>query len=153
MTTAAERVRAYYDALREGEPLAPFFAPVDDVVKFGISERLAGPDAVAAGLREQTETTTDWQVESRDLRVTERDDHAWFSDRVSMAWTDTEGRIRYEFETRWSGALERRTDALEAIPGGDDGGSAENGGRERDGDEGDERWQFVGMHVSTARDL
>jgi len=119
---AAATVRTYYEALRDGEPLGPFFA--DAVVKVGISERLVGHDAVVAGLREQTRTTTDWTVESRDLRVTERNCHAWFADDVRMAWTDTERTIRHEFDTRWTGTLEH-----------------------------DEEWQFVGMHVSTAGDL
>ncbi|WP_415382283.1 nuclear transport factor 2 family protein [Halosimplex sp. TS25] len=133
---AADRVRAYYDALRAGEALGPFFARDEDVVKVGISERLVGGEEVADGLREQTETTTGWQVESSDLRVTERDRHAWFADRVSLSWTDTERQIRYEFDTRWSGTLERR-----------------DGAEDADDETPDERWLFVGMHVSTARDL
>lgn len=131
-STARETVRDYYDALRAGDPLGPFFADEESVVKVGISERLVGGEQVATGLREQTETTTGWTVESRDLRVTERDDHGWFADEVFMAWTGTEPRIRYEFETRWSGTLERRTD----------------GAPDADGE-----WRFVGMHVSTAGDL
>lgn len=113
-------VRDYYDAVRAGEPLSPFFADGEDVVKVGIGERLVGSDAVAAGLGAQTRTTTDWRLDSRDLRVTERDRHAWFDDDVFMAWTDTERSIRFEFESRWSGTLERRSGA----------------------------WRFVGMHVS-----
>jgi hypothetical protein len=124
--TARETVLAYYDALRGGEPLGPFFAEEresdDDSVKFGISERLVGSEGIRAGLREQTATTTGWTVESDALRVSSRERHAWFSDAVFMAWTDTERSIRYEFETRWSGTLERR----------------------------DDDWRFVGMHVSTA---
>jgi hypothetical protein len=126
---ARERIEAYYDALRGGEPLGPYFAAADDgddePVKFGISERLVGAEAIRAGLRRQTETTTDWAVTSRALRVTERDRHAWFSDDVSMAWTDAETGERRAFETRWSGALERRAG----------------------------EWRFVGMHVSTADEL
>jgi hypothetical protein len=125
---AADTIRSYYDALRTGEPLGPFFAPEhpgdDPVVKFGIGERLVGTDAVREGLREQTAVTADWAVDSRALRTTERERHAWFSDTVGMDWTDTERGIHYEFDTRWSGTLERR----------------------------DDDWQFVGMHVSTARD-
>lgn len=124
--TARETVLAYYDALRAGEPLGPFFADEqagdDDSVKFGIAERLVGSDEIRAGLRAQTETTTGWTVESDALRVSARERHAWFSDEVFMAWTDTERSIRYEFDTRWSGTLERR----------------------------DDDWRFVGMHVSTA---
>ncbi|ELZ24933.1 hypothetical protein C475_11870 [Halosimplex carlsbadense 2-9-1] len=145
--SAADRVRAYYDALRGGEPLDPFFAPVDGAVKVGISERLVGGEAVAEGLRDQTERTTDWSVGSRDLRVTEREGYAWFGDRVSMAWTDTDRHIRYEFDTRWSGTLEPR-EAPES-PAGDGG----NEGGETATDGSGDRWQFVAMHVSTARDL
>ena len=123
---AEATVRAYYDALRSGEPLYPFFAREESTVKFGIGERLTGYEAIEAGLREQTETTDGWSVDSDRLVVAERDDHAWFADDVFMAWTDTERGIRYEFETRWSGTLERRDDA----------------------DVGTD-WRFVGMHVST----
>jgi hypothetical protein len=123
-----EVVREYYDALRAGEPLAPFFESADrdgeTVVKFGISETLRG-EAVAEGLREQTATTADWRVDSRELAVVDGDDWASFTDEVFLAWTDTERRIRYEFDTRWSGALRRRTDG----------------------------WRFVAMHVSTAGGL
>lgn len=127
-----ETIEAYYDALRAGEPLGPFFAgarePSDDAtVKFGISERLTGLDEIEAGLAEQTRTTAEWVVDSRALRVTERDRHAWFTDDACMEWTDAERGIRFEFDARWSGTLERRE-------GSDDG----------------QTWQFVGMHVSTA---
>ncbi|SDF65465.1 hypothetical protein [Halorientalis regularis] len=135
---AADTIRSYYDALRAGEPLGPFFADEQSgdgpVVKFGISERLVGTDEIRQGLREQTATTVDWAVESTALRTTERERHAWFSDAVDMSWTDTEREIRYEFETRWSGTLERRdrAGAPEDAPGD---------------------WQFVGMHVSTAGEI
>jgi len=126
---AEATVRAYYDALRAGDPLYPFFARDESTVKFGIGERLTGYEAVSEGLRAQTETTEEWAVESDRLVVTERDDYAWFSDDVFMAWTDTERAVRYEFETRWSGTMERREGASEASLGTD--------------------WRFVGMHVST----
>lgn len=121
--SAAGTVRDYYEALRRGEPLYPYFAEHPDVVKFGVGERLTGYDAVAEGLREQTRVTTDWRVESSALRVVERDTHAAFSDDVFMAWHDTEADHDYAFDTRWSGTLERR---------------------------GDDEWAFVGMHVSVA---
>jgi len=126
---ATETIEAYYAALRAGDPLGPFFALDADcsVVKFGISEQLVGTDAIRDGLREQTETTTDWTADSRALRVTERDGYAWFSDDVGLCWTDTEDTVRHEYDTRWSGTLE-----------------ATDGTRE---------WQFIGMHVSTADDL
>ena len=135
----AATIRAYYGALRAGEPLHPFFADRGPVVKVGIGERLVGAEAVADGLREQTRTTADWTVESRDLRVggvgrddsarttsgtgdgsAEDADFAWFGDAVAMGWTDVERGIRFEFDTRWSGAMARR-----------EGG-----------------WRFVEMHVS-----
>lgn len=121
---ARDTVEDYYAALRRGEPLAPFFAADDALVKVGISERLVGGEAVAAGLREQTRRTDDWTVRSRDLRVTERDRLAWFSDAVGMGWTDEMTGTRHGFDSRWSGTLERR-----------------------DG------WAFVGMHVSAPRKL
>ena len=124
---AASTVRAYYDALREGDPLYPFFADESTTVKFGIGERLTGYEAVRAGLTEQTETTDDWTVESERLVVSGTDGHAWFSDDVFMAWTDTEADHRHEYDTRWSGALQHRGDSADlGTP-----------------------WRFVGMHVST----
>lgn len=133
--SAETRIRAYYDALRDGDPLAPYFAPDRSVVKFGISEHLDGYEAVEAALREQTRTTTDWTVESRALGVTERDRHAWFADLVEMAWTDTERDARLAFDTRWSGTLERerRTRGESEDSPGD--------------------WRFVLMHVSTAGEV
>lgn len=121
---AESTVGAYYDALRAEEPLAPFFATDTDPVKVGIGERLVGGEAVRDGLQAQTAHTTGWDVETRDLRVTERDRHAWFADDVFLSWTDTDRNIRFSFDTRWTGTLER-----------------------------DEDWRFVGMHVSTAGEV
>jgi hypothetical protein len=124
---ARATIHGYYDSLRHGAPLDTFFAddrPADDpLVKFGISERLVGSDTIQEGLRDQTASTSDWTVDSHDLRVTQRDSVAWFSDSVTMAW-DEDGQ-RHEFDTRWSGTLEHR--------------------------EGD--WSFVGMHVSVAEEF
>lgn len=124
MTTAWETIQTYYDALRQGEPLYPFFAESDSVVKVGISERLTGYAAIAEGLREQTATTRDWTVDSHDLRVVDRDCHAWFGDDVTLAWLETATGTRHRFDSRWSGTLESR-----------------------DG------WVFVGMHVSAPHEL
>lgn len=124
---AEATVRAYYDALREGEPIFPFFAREETTVKFGISERLTGYDAVRDGLTEQTETTGGWVVDSKRLCVYEYDDHAQFSDDCFMAWTDHERGIRYEFDSRWSGALEYRPTAPDDV---------------------ETPWRFLGMHVS-----
>ncbi|GGJ12995.1 hypothetical protein GCM10008995_23530 [Halobellus salinus] len=120
---AEARIREYYDALEAGAPLGRFLADSSDVVKFGISERLVGGDAVRQGLREQTQRTADWDVDSRALRVIGRDCHAWFSDKIVLSWRDVESGTRHTFETRWSGALEARDDSKPV---------------------------FVGMHVSTA---
>jgi ketosteroid isomerase-like protein len=119
--TAEETVRGYYDALRDGDVLPAYFADDEETFKFGITERLFGYDAVEEALREQTSETENWTVESKDLRVKEEEGHAFFSDIVRMAWENTEKGRSYDFETRWSGTLER----LE-----DDG------------------WVFVCMHVS-----
>lgn len=100
--SAEATIEAYYDALRAGEPLHPFFA-ADALVKFGIGERLVGYDDIAEGLREQTRTTEEWTVESHDLRVAEYGDFAWFADDVRMAWTGESER--HDHRTRWSGAL------------------------------------------------
>ncbi|ERH03954.1 MAG: hypothetical protein J07HR59_01080 [Halorubrum sp. J07HR59] len=115
-----ERMREYYETLRQGDPLSRFFAESPGIVKCGISERLIGYDAVSDGLSEQTRTTDDWVVESRDLSVTNRGQYAWFGDVVRMGWTDTETGVENDFLSRWSGAMERS------------------------GDE----WVFVEMHVS-----
>ena len=120
--TPEETVRAYYDALRNGDPLAPFFVESPDVVKFGIGERLTGYAEVARGLLEQTRTTEDWTVESHALRVVDRGDHAAFSDDVRMAWFDSEAFRERDHETRWSGTLTRVDE--------------------------DREWKFLGMHVS-----
>lgn len=104
--TAEATIETYYDALREGDPLYPFFAP-DALVKFGISERLTGYDEIEAGLREQTEMTDEWEIESRQLEVSEYEDCAWFADDVWMAWT---GEKHHDHETRWSGTLRHEND-------------------------------------------
>ena len=115
-------ITAYYEALRSGESLSSFFAEAPGVIKIGLSERLVGYADVAAGLSEQTATTDDWSVESHELSVSVDGTLAWFSDQVSMRWTDTQTDTDYEFDTRWTGTLKRR--------------------------ENDEEWQFVGLHVS-----
>lgn len=132
---AEDAIRDYYEALRRGEPLYPYFLEAPTTVKFGVSEALFGGDEVAAALREQTETTDSWSVESRRLTVDERDDHAWFADEVALAWTDRESGERRRFDTRWSGTLERR-----------------DRGSESDDEREDLEWAFASMHVSTPAD-
>lgn len=121
---AEATVRDYYEALRVGAPLPPYFLEDERVVKFGVGERLTGYAEIRQGLSAQSERTTDWVVESDDLVVGQEDDAAWFSDDVFMAWTDTDANVRYEFDTRWSGTLVDRDGA----------------------------WQFAGLHVSTPGD-
>ena len=144
-----DTITDYYRALRDEDPLGPYFADEtaadDQYVKFGLSERLEGAGAIRDGLRYQSETTEDWSIESHALRVSDRETTAWFSDRVTMSWTDTGDGSRLSFETRWSGTLERRDS-----PGDVDGdGTADD---THDADGGPSPWQFVGMHVSTATD-
>jgi len=122
-------VREYYEALRSGEPLAPFFFEDATTAKVGVSERLVGHEAVTEGLREQTRRTTDWTVESHDLAAGRRGDAGWFTDRVAMAWTD--GDDEYAFDTRWTGALVREV------------GDPQTG----------HHWPFVDLHVSAGHDL
>ncbi|WP_254524809.1 hypothetical protein [Natrinema caseinilyticum] len=131
---AAAVVREYYDALRDGAPLEPYFLRDESTVKFGISDSLFGGADVATALAEQTETTDNWTIESRHLVVTERNGFATFADEVTMAWTDTDGGDRNRFDSRWSGTLiDRSADA-----------SGRNGGP---------NWQFAQMHVSAPHEL
>ncbi|ADB61789.1 hypothetical protein Htur_2920 [Haloterrigena turkmenica DSM 5511] len=137
---AEAAVRDYYDALRSGEPLEPYFLEDESTVKFGISEALFGFESVREALREQTATTADWTVESDHLVVSERDAFATFADEVTMTWTDTETGANRRFETRWSGTLVRD----------------ERSDRDERGDDGTEAkppWRFATMHVSTADEL
>ncbi|WP_226038986.1 nuclear transport factor 2 family protein [Natrinema sp. DC36] len=124
-------VREYYDALRGGDPLAPYFVDDERTVKFGIGESLFGGSEIAAALEEQTETTDEWTVESHNLVVTERDGFATVADEVTMAWTKTMTGERFRFDSRWSATLiERDSDDSSAID-----------------------WRFVSMHVSAPREL
>jgi hypothetical protein len=158
--SALATVRAYYETLREGEPLAPYFIEDPKAVKFGITERLTGYEAIAEGLGSQTETTTDWTIESHALVVGERTDHAWFADEVSMAWSDTTTGERHDYETRWSGTLERRVGDSDHGPdpeprsdaeSHEEVGSVDDTANRGDTDSETETrvgWQFVSMHVS-----
>lgn len=123
--SAASVVRDYYEALERGEPLSPFFAKREDVVKYGIRERLVGDDEIAEGLLEQTNTTADWHVDSRSLRVSGGNEWAYFTDLVRLSWRRLPEDDRVRFDSRWSGCLERI----------------------------DGEWLFVGMHVSAPTDI
>ena len=118
----AGTVRDYYEALRRGEPLYPYFAESPATAKVGIGETLLGYGATAEALREQTRVTEDWTVESHRLRAGREGDLGWFSDLVWMDWR--RGGEELAFETRWTGALARR----------------------------EAEWLFVELHVSVARD-
>lgn len=121
-----ETVRDYYEALRRGEPLYPYFVERPETWKAAISTEYSGYDAVSEALREQSRTTDEWTVESEALSVTDRGELALFDDAVRLAWTDVQTGERFGFDTRWSGALEPL-----------------------DGD--DVEWGFVQLHVSAAR--
>jgi hypothetical protein len=111
--SARETVLDYYEALRRGEPLAPYFAERPDVVKVGVFSRVVGFDDVAESLREQTRTTAAWTVDSHDLRTHEPptdDACVWFTDVVDLSWRETGRETSHSFETRWSGVLEPRGD-------------------------------------------
>lgn len=117
-------ISAYYGALRNEEPLEDFFVSEPEPVKFGINETLSGYEEIVEGLREQTQTTTDWEITSHGLQTGHEGDVGWFSDHVTMAWHDREQGEDVTWETRWSGTLVRS----------------------------DGQWRFVRMHVSAAAD-
>jgi len=128
--SAEDAVRDYYEALRRGEPLYPYFVESPDTWKAAISTTYEGYDAVAEGLREQTRTTEDWTVDGRGLSVVEGESGwATFRDDVALAWTSTadgdESPSRHEHETRWSGTLVER----------------------------DAEWLFLELHVSAAQSV
>lgn len=123
--TVDATIKDYYNALRAGAPLYPFFHPEDTLMKFGISESLAGYEAVKAGLQHQTDTTTDWHVTSHDLHVAKTPRCAWFSDQVTMEWRNTTTDTEHAFDTRWTGTLKPHEDS----------------------------WKFVLLHVSTSRTI
>ncbi len=127
-TTPESVVRSYYTALRNGDPLAPYFLDDESTVKFGISESLYGFEAVADALADQTETTDDWTVESTALLVDDCGEYATIADTVTMAWANAETGDRRQFETRWSGTLVATDD--------DTPGPA---------------WLFTTMHVSVSQ--
>ncbi len=120
-----ETIREYYETLRRGGKLHPYFLEGESTTKFGVSEALFGYDDVADALREQTESTAEWTVESQHLVVDDRGEYATFADEVTLAWTDTQSGERWRFDTRWSGTLERQ---------------------DSDTERGD--WKFRTMHVS-----
>ncbi|MFB6283570.1 MAG: nuclear transport factor 2 family protein [Halobacteria archaeon] len=122
-----EFVESYYETLRDGEPLEPYFRDVETTVKFGISEELYGYDETSEGLRRQTDSTRDWKAVSRDLRIFENDGYARFTDEVTLGWYHVEREDRSEFDTRWSGVMVRGSDG--------------NG------------WVFTQMHVSAPHQL
>ncbi|AEH37085.1 DUF3225 domain-containing protein [Halopiger xanaduensis] len=144
-TGADDVVRDYYDALRRGESLEPYFLEADATVKFGIGEALFGSDAVADALRSQTETTDEWSVESGNLVVEQREAFATFADEVAMAWTDTESGARHRFDSRWSGTL---VPAERASSAGSGAAESTEPSPDTTPD-----WLFASMHVSAPHDL
>ncbi|WP_435333143.1 nuclear transport factor 2 family protein [Haloarchaeobius sp. TZWWS8] len=128
--SAEDTVHEYYEALRRGEPLYPYFLEDGATWKAAISTAYEGYDTVAEALRDQTKSTDEWTVESAGATVTTRGDgsYALFHDDVHLGWTDTSTGQRWGFDTRWSGVLE-------CI------------------DEADQEWQFVQLHVSAPHDI
>ena len=121
---AESTIEAYYEALRTGDSLAAFFCEEPGAVKIGVGEELYGFADIARGLRDQTDRTSAWTVDSRSLRVTERELFAWFSDTVRMEWRDDRKAKTYDYDTRWTGTLEYRSQT--------------------------DSWRFVSIHVSVA---
>lgn len=121
-----ETIETYYETLRCGEPLTPFFSEDPQAVKLGIEETLVGYADIADGLSSQTDRTSEWTVESTSLRVTERDAFAWFHDEVRLSWHDDPTGTDESYDTRWTGTLEYREPV--------------------------DRWQFVSLHVSVPVD-
>lgn len=122
--TVEQTLESYYDSLRDGAPLEPYFSREIHPVKFGISEELDGYEDIAKGLRAQTRTTTDWEITSHNLQTDSKEGIGWFSDLVAMQWRNIEEDRMIRWNTRWSGTL------LEEDSG----------------------WTFVRMHVSAAED-
>ncbi len=121
-----ETIETYYETLRRGEPLTPFFSEDPQAIKLGIEETLVGYADIADGLSSQTDRTSEWTVESTSLRVTERDAFAWFHDKVRLSWHDDPTGTDESYNTRWTGTLEYREPV--------------------------DRWQFVSLHVSVPVD-
>lgn len=121
-----ETIETYYETLRRGEPLTPFFSEDPQAVKLGIEETLVGYADIADGLSSQTDRTSDWTVESTSLRVIERDAFAWFHDEIRLSWHDKSTGTDESYDTRWTGTLEYRDPV--------------------------DRWQFVTLHVSVPVD-
>ncbi|WP_137285140.1 hypothetical protein [Halorussus salinisoli] len=166
-----ETVEDYYEALRRSDPLSPFFAERDDVVKFGISERLGGYESVAEGLREQTRATEDWQVESRALEVVERgseevagrkseeavgseSEEAVGSESEEAAGSESVAWFTDDVGLSWIDSDGERQSFDTRWSGVLEIESGRSGAHESESDEGDERrWRFVQMHVSAPHDL
>lgn len=144
-----EVVLEYYESLRRGEPLYPYFLEDAGTTKIGVGETLRGYEAVAEGLLEQTRSTDSWSVRSHRLAVSDRDTHATFVDRVDLEWRDTVRDEWRSFDTRWTGTLEPspRPPAPDGAPAGDADRSGETGDGSTEGDR-ETEWRFLVMHVS-----
>ena len=154
-TTPKPVVRDYYESLRGGRPLEPYFLPAESTVKIGISEQLYGYDDVAGALAEQTASTDNWTVESTALTVTTHGEYATVADEVTMAWTNTDSGERHRFETRWSGTLVRALDeaATESVSVSENESDGDNDSDRADEDVDRPAWLFRTMHVSVAHEL
>ncbi len=105
----ARLVRAYYQALERGEPLAGFYATDEEagtlgpVVKIGSGEGevFAGFDTVAREVARVSATFARNRLESRALQVRRAGDVAWFTDLVW--WSGESGGEPFASLTRWTG--------------------------------------------------
>lgn len=106
-------VRAYYRALEEARPLAPFYATdaeagaLGPVVKIGTEagESFSGHDAVASEMGRVSASLLQNRLESQGLVVRRRGDLAWFADQVW--WSGQERGRPFASLTRWTGVCLR----------------------------------------------
>lgn len=113
MRNAHDTVKAYFDALVEGdaETLIAMMLPASHYVKIGTDadEIVEGSREIAAYYRNHVASTEDFSIEFVNLDVQERDDVAWFYTRQvwRLKWQGTPE----EFVMRMTGVLEK-TDRL-----------------------------------------
>jgi hypothetical protein len=125
-------VLAYYRALEQGAPLAPFFVTDDGAGELGpplkigtaADEVYAGWTAIAQALDRVAATLSHNRLESRGLLTREAGAVGWYFDQVW--WSGEEAGRPFASLTRWTGVCLR----------GPDG-----------------RWRFLQMHVSEGREM
>ncbi len=123
----AALLRAYYQALERGAPLAPFYATdeaagdLGPVVKFGSGkgEAFRGAAAVAAEVVRVGTALSANRLESRALTARRRGDLGWFSDLVWWSGVASAGGAAqgapFASLTRWSGVCLRLPDGWKLL--------------------------------------